>query len=702
MLFRKHKVAPDNEGDAAYDQAARVLVFEAKAHAGERTLSPEELAQKEQERLQALERERLKRMRGEAGAAEGEGEEVGGGGVQDGPKGGYAAKRQRMEGQEQGGGFRSGLDASGDALDENWALSEEDEGEEEEGESEEGGGGLSALDQRRQERAAGDHPLQERFREMAALIAAKHGVEVPAAAEEGEEDEGEEEEGEEEVGGSEEREAEELEEEEEEGEEGGSSEEEGGVQGAGAAAGERQAASTKEKQAGKQQQQQSRQRQQQQQQLEGPLDLPYTIPVPETYEAFAALVAGRPAEQLQIALHRIRAYNASTLATDNKRKLQVLYGILVQHYAMLAGQTPLPNEQLDVLFGQLLVMTREVPYYAATVARARLGRIQERLAAAAADPLSQPLHGWFGPRQLLQLRLFSCLFPVSDKRHPVVTPVTLLLGKCLGQCPVTGPVEAAVGLLVAGMLLGMEAPAQRYTPEVYTFLTHLLWGFVPTWGSREGGGLAAAVAATGGVSGCAVDQMVPSLISEGVLSFVGSSISSFPASAAAAGGNSKQQKKERLKPSKKGSKSKQQQSAEGDTPAVAIAANGSSSSNSIPPLRFSEVVTADPSDPQFTTDSFKLQLLGCLVATASHACHLAVASCGAALPEVLRPLVSAARAVAGLQGLPEGAGAVLQGLVEEGQGLVDKVVVTRVPVVQAHRWVEGCFWVGQCLAPTGF
>lgn len=57
--------------------------------------------------------------------------------------------------------------------------------------------------------------------------------------------------------------------------------------------------------------------------LEGPLDLPFTIPVPESYEEFAALVGGRPAEQLRLAVQRIQAFNAAALATEHKRKLQV-------------------------------------------------------------------------------------------------------------------------------------------------------------------------------------------------------------------------------------------------------------------------------------------------------------------------------------------------------------------------------------------
>ena len=61
--------------------------------------------------------------------------------------------------------------------------------------------------------------------------------------------------------------------------------------------------------------------------MPGPLpELPYTIHLPETYPAFQRLVAGRSAADLATAVTRIRAFNAATLATDSKRKLQVWGG----------------------------------------------------------------------------------------------------------------------------------------------------------------------------------------------------------------------------------------------------------------------------------------------------------------------------------------------------------------------------------------
>jgi hypothetical protein len=124
-----------------------------------------------------------------------------------------------------------------------------------------------------------------------------------------------------------------------------------------------------------------------------------------------------------------------------------------------------------------------VPFYAALVARTRLAKIQERLVSALQvggrarllrlpllpvarswrtlppPPHPTPPHtphthhhplptarpqdlddpannqGWPTARVLLQLKLFTTLFPVSDKRHAVLTPVALLLGRWASAPP---------------------------------------------------------------------------------------------------------------------------------------------------------------------------------------------------------------------------------------------------------------------------
>ena len=64
---------------------------------------------------------------------------------------------------------------------------------------------------------------------------------------------------------------------------------------------------------------------------------------------------------------------------------QVLYGLVLQHFAKVASRQPVQMPVLDVLMTHLLAMTPDVPFYAAMSARARLARAAEKLQAALTD-----------------------------------------------------------------------------------------------------------------------------------------------------------------------------------------------------------------------------------------------------------------------------------------------------------------------------
>ena len=74
----------------------------------------------------------------------------------------------------------------------------------------------------------------------------------------------------------------------------------------------------------------------------------------------------------------------------------MFYGILVQHFSSLAAQQPVPLGHLDSLTPQLVHLTSEVPFYAATVARTRLRQAQEQLS----DALLGASEGSMWPREM--------------------------------------------------------------------------------------------------------------------------------------------------------------------------------------------------------------------------------------------------------------------------------------------------------------
>lgn len=60
--------------------------------------------------------------------------------------------------------------------------------------------------------------------------------------------------------------------------------------------------------------------------------------------------------------------------------------------------------------------------------------MHERLSAALTASGGAGSSTWPSARVLLQLKLLTTLFPVSDKRHPVMTPAALLVrAACVGR-----------------------------------------------------------------------------------------------------------------------------------------------------------------------------------------------------------------------------------------------------------------------------
>eukprot|EP00879_Flechtneria_rotunda_P020444 GHRR01021509.1.p1 GENE.GHRR01021509.1~~GHRR01021509.1.p1 ORF type:complete len:435 (+),score=172.73 GHRR01021509.1:746-2050(+) len=326
---------------------------------------------------------------------------------------------------------------------------------------------------------------------------------------------------------------------------------------------------------------------------------------------------------------------------------------------MLAGEQPVPAAHLDILTQIMLQLAPEVPFYAATVARMRLEKLHDRLSKALANPLAAgPLLGWPGSRQIMQLRLFSCMFPTSDKRHPVTTPLALLLGKYLMQCPVTCPYLAAAGLLVAGMALHNASAAARFCPEVVNFLAAAFSAFVPP--------AAAGTAAQSGTAAWepAAAQQVVSLFTPGLLALdcCKAEVHKQQATDKHIGSN-KQKKQQQQHPKNHGQCQHQQHK---------------------PRLQLYQLLSQPTDATKFGSDTFKLQLLHCAVATASRACQLS-SGCGDAVPQVLQPLTAAVAAVAQLQKLPESAAAAVVRLQQQLQETSAAVMVKRKPLLQSHR-----------------
>ncbi|KAL8531509.1 hypothetical protein ACS0TY_008195 [Phlomoides rotata] len=200
-------------------------------------------------------------------------------------------------------------------------------------------------------------------------------------------------------------------------------------------------------------------------------ELPYTIEAPKDFEEFSALLENRSNDQILEAIRRIRTFNAIAVAAENRKKMQVFYGILLQYFAVLANKKPLNFELLNMLVKPLMEMSTEIPYFAAICARQRLLRTRMQFCE---DVKNTGKSCWPSLKTLFLLRLWSMIFPCSDFRHAVMTPAILLMCEYLMRCPLTSGRDIAIGSFLCSMVLSVSRQSKKYCPEAITFTQTML------------------------------------------------------------------------------------------------------------------------------------------------------------------------------------------------------------------------------------
>ncbi|KAJ0037512.1 hypothetical protein Pint_23460 [Pistacia integerrima] len=190
--------------------------------------------------------------------------------------------------------------------------------------------------------------------------------------------------------------------------------------------------------------------------LSGQPDIPYIIEAPKSLDEFCALLDNCSNADKILVINRIRASNAIKLAAENRKKMQVFYGVLLQYFAVLPNKKPLNFELLNLLVKPLMEMSVEIPYFAAICARQRILRTRTQFCDAIKNPENSC---WPSLKTLILLRLWSMIFPCSDFRHVVMTPAILLMCEYLMRCPIVSGRDIAVGSFLCSMILNVCMPS---------------------------------------------------------------------------------------------------------------------------------------------------------------------------------------------------------------------------------------------------
>uniref|UniRef100_A0A8B9BMP1 NOP14 nucleolar protein n=1 Tax=Anser brachyrhynchus TaxID=132585 RepID=A0A8B9BMP1_9AVES len=200
-------------------------------------------------------------------------------------------------------------------------------------------------------------------------------------------------------------------------------------------------------------------------------ELPYTFAVPESYEKFKSLLAGRTIEQQLIILERIQKCNHPSLAVGNKTKLEKLFGFLLDYIGELANLDLPDLKAIDKLILPLYNLCQMFPEAA--------GGSMKFVLRDAAHDMEEAIEvkgraTFPGLDTLIYLKITSLLFPTSDFWHPVVTPAFIYMSQLLTKCRITTLQDVIKGLFICCLFLEYISLSRRFVPELINFLVGIL------------------------------------------------------------------------------------------------------------------------------------------------------------------------------------------------------------------------------------
>jgi len=205
----------------------------------------------------------------------------------------------------------------------------------------------------------------------------------------------------------------------------------------------------------------------------------YVLPVPQDVEEYMELLQGQKTEdQLEI-IQRIRKCNSVHLNhLENLSKMQRFYTILNQHFRILCEEMMVIKsreqrkelwENIDVSSRAMFALSQDLPKLAIGTARTRLLSMMESELSSENVKRGMPLFDVLG-----YMKLLTNIFPTSDYMHVVITPLLLLIEKCLMETTISGGRDVSAGLFLCGLSLHSFRVSKRYMPGVMVFLNGLL------------------------------------------------------------------------------------------------------------------------------------------------------------------------------------------------------------------------------------
>lgn len=218
-------------------------------------------------------------------------------------------------------------------------------------------------------------------------------------------------------------------------------------------------------------------------------EIPFVFEVTTTLDGLHEVIAkyATKGEDASTIIERMYKANSVRLDHRNKEKMQNFYDVLLRRYISVGdaiftsgdgGEELGRFSQLDSLLKTMYQMANDAPESAGAVWSRRIGFFQsahaKRLRDAEFehddDSNDDVITAWPSVGTFLLLRALGHIFPVTDKKHYVVTPAMLLLGQMVAHTPVACSYDLVMGILCSGLLIEFTKESKRVVPEALAFL----------------------------------------------------------------------------------------------------------------------------------------------------------------------------------------------------------------------------------------
>merc|ERR1719153_528365 len=195
-------------------------------------------------------------------------------------------------------------------------------------------------------------------------------------------------------------------------------------------------------------------------------EIPYIIPVPESYSALCSLVWGKSPSDQDTVLERILACNHPQLG-DHKPALISYYQFLLQ-LVQDTSLSPNPLPSLSIIFPHIFKLTAMFQQQAATSLLQVISDKYDQF-----NSLVRPRYP--GLDTIMFLHLVHLIFPSSDYRHPVVTPSVTFMCSIMATARPIDRSSISSCLLVCTTMLEYVSLSKRFVPELVNTLHGLLF-----------------------------------------------------------------------------------------------------------------------------------------------------------------------------------------------------------------------------------